>query len=752
MPKPHVRYEVDWDHDLSYSNANSDITGDVPNSKARSWGSGRTGNSILASKAKAGKLVLPLLNTTGLYSSFNSSGSLFGLIKPGRRVRVHLGSRAAQLVSASTQSLSIADNAAMSTGDVDWMLAGMFTLDAIGSDRSMASKFLVTGNQREYRLFYDHSSLRFRLAVSGNGTSGTITTVDADNLGAPSVGTRYWIVIKHDATANTITIQVNDGTIDSAAHTAGLIDSTSSFYLGSHNTGAAALLDGSMGPVAFWKGSGAVPSAAELTWLYNNGNLRRHSDLGRTGDGSDLLTALVAWHELDEESGTRVDSHGSNDLTDNNSVLATEGVTNLLSWSGRLDSIVPAANIGKLPSATLTAFGNLSTWGAGKPRTTRQTNIRTDAAMDKLADDIGWPAGSTGARAFETGQTTMPLWFFSSAPGSPSNALQQGQAVEDTELGWFRESERDDVVFEDRHYRLSGARLTSQATYADDGSAGAITYKGIPQQDPIKDVFNRATAEVPTQSLGSLAVLWTLASTGASSPLIGPGETQRFIAEYPTPDAANGDIGAVWTTLVENTDYEANSASDDSGTDLSSSLTISLTKALDIIVIAITNDHASLSAYITLLQARGQPVQSGNAQSVEEFDQDSIDDFGDREFQLRAKFLGTMQEAVDQARYAVALNKDLVPKMKLQVLASKDFAHAREAGIRRLSDRITVESDTATKLGISSRPMFVEAIEHRITGGGSHDMILTVSDADSSGGKVIVLDTGPGLDTGILGY
>ncbi|MCH7852922.1 MAG: hypothetical protein IIB76_01135 [Proteobacteria bacterium] len=40
--------------------------------------------------------------------------------------------------------------------------------------------------------------------------------------------------------------------------------------------------------------------------------------------------------------------------------------------------------------------------------------------------------------------------------------------IEDTEFGLFRESERDDVVFEDRHFRLSGARLTSRKTYSDD--------------------------------------------------------------------------------------------------------------------------------------------------------------------------------------------------------------------------------------------------------------------------------------------
>jgi len=39
-----------------------------------------------------------------------------------------------------------------------------------------------------------------------------------------------------------------------------------------------------------------------------------------------LLTSLISYWKLDEASGTRVDSHGTNDLTDNGSVASTSGV------------------------------------------------------------------------------------------------------------------------------------------------------------------------------------------------------------------------------------------------------------------------------------------------------------------------------------------------------------------------------------------------------------------------------------------
>ena len=46
----------------------------------------------------------------------------------------------------------------------------------------------------------------------------------------------------------------------------------------------------------------------------------------RADDGADLKTDLVAWWDLEEESGVRYDAHGSNDLTDNNTVLYAAGV------------------------------------------------------------------------------------------------------------------------------------------------------------------------------------------------------------------------------------------------------------------------------------------------------------------------------------------------------------------------------------------------------------------------------------------
>ena len=44
-----------------------------------------------------------------------------------------------------------------------------------------------------------------------------------------------------------------------------------------------------------------------------------------TPGGSPFLSGLIAYWTLDEASGTRVDAHGNNDLSDNNTVTSTTG-------------------------------------------------------------------------------------------------------------------------------------------------------------------------------------------------------------------------------------------------------------------------------------------------------------------------------------------------------------------------------------------------------------------------------------------
>jgi hypothetical protein len=69
---------------------------------------------------------------------------------------------------------------------------------------------------------------------------------------------------------------------------------------------------GSVGVVSLWD---RVLASDERTSLFASGNGLKYADLP-----AGLLTGLVSYWNLDEVSGVRYDSHGTNDLTDNNTV------------------------------------------------------------------------------------------------------------------------------------------------------------------------------------------------------------------------------------------------------------------------------------------------------------------------------------------------------------------------------------------------------------------------------------------------
>lgn len=165
-----------------------------------------------------------------------------------------------------TDYLSIADNADLSMGDIDFTIQVWVNLESKTDFQRLMGKVQTTV---EYYLLYDPTPDRFRFHVN-DGTNDTI--VNADQLGSPSIATWYHIVAWHDASGNQIGIAINAGTADTAAHTTGVQDGTNNFYLSQQD----AAMDGLLDEAGVWK---RVLSAADRTWLYNSGNGRSYADI-----------------------------------------------------------------------------------------------------------------------------------------------------------------------------------------------------------------------------------------------------------------------------------------------------------------------------------------------------------------------------------------------------------------------------------------------------------------------------------------
>ncbi len=211
---------------------------------------------------------------------------------------------AAQFVAASNQGFSLADNASLSTGDIDFSGCAWVNSNSFGADRTFACKSAV--NLTEWVCRYNSATSRYRFLSSTDGITAT-AFVDGNNFGAPGTGVWHFLAWTHDSVANQISLSVNAGTADTAACATGPTDRAGSFAIG-ERPGISAAWDGLIDCVGFWK---KVLTTAEITLLYKGGVGMAYRDL--TGS---LLTSLNGYWNLD---GNGLDASGNgNHLTNDN--------------------------------------------------------------------------------------------------------------------------------------------------------------------------------------------------------------------------------------------------------------------------------------------------------------------------------------------------------------------------------------------------------------------------------------------------
>jgi hypothetical protein len=215
---------------------------------------------------------------------------------------------AAHFTRASSEYLSIADNATLSVGGISFTWAGWVYIDAIaaGDWMNIIGKEGASASVTDYGLRYTtaDSINRFTFFIGGSSYS----VIQADAFGAASTATWYFIVAWHDTSNNTINIQVNNGTIDSVARSAAPVDGTSALHIGSMGSaGPGRYWDGRIDQFGFWR---RTLTSTEKTWLYNGGTGRTYDEvLAEDGGGGPIVgvTALgITQAEIDVWNSRRV--------------------------------------------------------------------------------------------------------------------------------------------------------------------------------------------------------------------------------------------------------------------------------------------------------------------------------------------------------------------------------------------------------------------------------------------------------------
>jgi hypothetical protein len=179
--------------------------------------------------------------------------------------------------ATDTEHFTRADSVDLSTGDIDFTISVEVTPEST-SAMDFVSKWITTGDQREFRLGYAVSVAdRFQGFVSSTGASGGVVTVTASNFGPASIGVPYVVIFWHDSVNNELGIEVN-AVKNVVAHSAGVFDSTSAFQLGWIGVGTTTYYDGLMRRARFWK---RVLTPSERLQLYNGGSGWPYADFNK---------------------------------------------------------------------------------------------------------------------------------------------------------------------------------------------------------------------------------------------------------------------------------------------------------------------------------------------------------------------------------------------------------------------------------------------------------------------------------------
>jgi hypothetical protein len=187
---------------------------------------------------------------------------------------------------ADTEDFNIASTADLQMGNFDFSIALWARLER----NDVTQVALMKGDNssiHEYEIRYqDTGTWHFKVSSATGFTNQTTAVSDS----AFSTGQWYFIVARHDATADTLDIGIDgDTTPNSTAYTHGGWAGTAPFYLGQiGNNGA--YFDGMLAQVRIWK---KKLSTAEVTWLYNSGAGRTYADIVAEAGGGNRRRRLL---------------------------------------------------------------------------------------------------------------------------------------------------------------------------------------------------------------------------------------------------------------------------------------------------------------------------------------------------------------------------------------------------------------------------------------------------------------------------
>lgn len=175
----------------------------------------------------------------------------------------HVYALAREFDSANSENADAANPAIITfNGNVSFSIAAWFRTPSVGSFLPILGKWSATGpGNTEYAMMHENT-YGVNCHISNGTTLGEVYS--GSNV---SVDTWHLAIFRHDAAADEISIQVDNGTPVVAAHSVGVQDADKDFRIGRANTD---YFTGLIGPVVIFTGV-LTPTDSDNLWNGGDG-------------------------------------------------------------------------------------------------------------------------------------------------------------------------------------------------------------------------------------------------------------------------------------------------------------------------------------------------------------------------------------------------------------------------------------------------------------------------------------------------
>lgn len=434
-------------------------------------------------------------------------------------------------------------------------------------------------------------------------------------------------------------------------------------------------------------------------------------------------------------------------------VVLTYGDDNYVKFVGSVNSIMPDAGQYQRQAVIVTCTDWMDEASVSK---LKETPVQEDRRADQLVTTIVTTSVGRQPRgtSYATGVSTF-AYSLDNFQDTKTTVLRALADVTMSEMGYLyikgATSTGEDhkglggvLTFESRHTRpLSGDPV---ATFDE-------TMVQMKVRRSRQDLINQTFVTVHPRTLDTdVTTLWELTTTEVV-PSVPQSSTITMIAEFTSKVITEVNFGASTstfargsqlastnlTTPVSGTDWVANSASDGSGSSMTSdiAMTVSVTGA-NTAVLQFVNSAVN-TAYLTTVQIRGIALRDDSATTLSDKDATSITAYGEQDVRINMPYESDANVGLAIAKWQNSVNKDVrntVPSVTFVGNASATLME--QSLLREPGDKIgLVESMTGT-LG-SGKGFFIQGVDWSLDLGSIITVTWSLIPADWAVGDAWIL-------------